>query len=288
MQTQHTLLKKIWLAVPLWIRAILVGFTVSTLGVSLWVLSASIIPIPWSAFVMIIILWVFWKYFSGSWFPKKTQSIRKENFRRTKMSAFEWKWGITAALIFVIFLHSGLALSFRFAEFPEKLFEQEYAFITQIPTWAAWIMIITASLVAGICEEIGFRGYMQVPLEKKYGPKVGILIVSVVFVIVHLHQAWSGPIVIQIFIVSLLIGIFAYAFNSLIPGIIAHVILDIFNFSYWWSDLLGEYTLMPVSETGLDLSFFIILSIVILSLVSFILICKKMIDMKKQKALALN
>ena len=53
-------------------------------------------------------------------------------------------------------------------------------------------IILVVSLVAGICEEIGFRGYMQTPLEQKYGPVAGISITSLVFVVVHLHQTWAG------------------------------------------------------------------------------------------------
>ncbi len=138
-----------------------------------------------------------------------------------------------------------------------------------------------ASLVAGICEEIGFRGYMQTPLEKKYNPKVAIVVTSVVFVVVHLHQAWAGPILFQIFFVSVLIGLFAYAFDSLIPGIIAHVTLDIFNFSYWWSDLLGEFTLKPISLTGVDSHFIITTIIFFTSIIIFILINIKVIAHKK-------
>ena len=91
-----------------------------------------------------------------------------------------------------------------------------------------------ASLVAGICEEIGYRGYMQAPLDRKYGPVAGISITSLVFVVIHLHQAWaSGAVLVQLFVISFMCGYLAYSSKSLLPGIIAHVTLDIINFSYF-------------------------------------------------------
>jgi membrane protease YdiL (CAAX protease family) len=114
------------------------------------------------------------------------------------------------------------------------------------------MFIVMAALVAGITEEVGFRGYMQVPLEKHYGPATGIIIVSAVFVIFHLNQAWAPPVLIQMFAVSALWGTLAYTSGSLIPGMISHVVADIFNFSYWWTDLAGTFDRRPVAETGID------------------------------------
>ncbi len=123
MQKENSVLKTIWLKVPLFIRAVITGAFVSTFGVSMWVIFSITIPAPWSIAVMAAFLWVFWKYFSGSWYPKSTKQFRKENFRRTKLSSYEWKWGIIAAIIFVVLLHSGLAFTFRLMEYPADLFK---------------------------------------------------------------------------------------------------------------------------------------------------------------------
>jgi hypothetical protein len=50
-------------------------------------------------------------------------------------------------------------------------------------------------------------------------------------------------------------GILAYATGSLIPSIVAHVVLDVFNFSYWWSDVAGRFAKRPLAETGIDAHF---------------------------------
>lgn len=129
--------------------------------------------------------------------------------------------------------------------------------------------------VAGITEEVGFRGYMQVPLEQKYGPGIAVLLVSLVFVVAHLNQAWAGGILIILFGISIMWCVLARVCGSLIPGIISHTVTDIINFSYWWTDVAGEFDKRPITEIGLDLHFFMAVAILISSLLLFALAAKK-------------
>ncbi len=268
--------KNFWNKIPIVIRAILIGLSISTIGVLSWSVIAMVVPMPWSFIVMIGLLWIYWKYFSGKWWPKSTKEFRKVNFRRTKLSAKTWSLALLAAILIVVIEQSGLVVTFRIIEFPAAQFIAEYSFLENIPLWAAWLVVIMISVVAGICEEVGFRGYMQKPLEKRYGPLAAISIVSVVFVIVHLHQAWSGPVLLQIFFISALFGSIAYYSGSLIPGIVAHIIMDIFNFSFWWSNLGWQFNKMTIAETGIDLHFIFWSLIFILSLVSFVYIMSRL------------
>ena len=261
---------KIWNKVPLILRAIILGFVISTIGVMSWSLLATLIPVPWSFILMIGVLWVFIKYFSGSWRTERTGAFRKENFRLTGLSSKVWLLSIIAAIMIVLIEQSGLVVTFRLIDFPADRFSEEYSFLVNVPLWAAWLVIVMISAVAGICEEIGFRGYMQVPLEKRYGPLAAISVVSVIFVLAHLHQAWSGPIIIQIFFISVLFGSIAYYSNSLIPGIIAHFIMDICNFSFWWSKLGHQFDKIPIGETGVDNHFIIWTGTLLLSIGIFI------------------
>jgi hypothetical protein len=48
------------------------------------------------------------------------------------------------------------------------------------------------------------------------------------------------------------LGLLAYSSQSLIPGMIGHAAMDVFNFSYWWWSLIGRYDRQPVFETGID------------------------------------
>ena len=254
---------RLWQHIPLVIRAIVSGIFVSTIGVYAWLAIGTLIPGLWAIVVMGGVLWLYWKYFSGSWWPQSTAEARRNGFRAVKMPAAVWKWSLVAAMLIVVVWQSGMVLTFRIIEFPAEAFTAGYN-LEAIPLWLAWLMIIMSSLVAGICEETGYRGYMQVPLEERYSPGVAITIVSIMFLVIHLQQVWAPPVLFHLFALSVLLGILAYASGSLIPGIIAHTSLDIFNFSYWWTDVAGTFERQTIAETGIDhhfIAWFLILGV---------------------------
>jgi membrane protease YdiL (CAAX protease family) len=241
----------LWRRVPVWLNATLVGVLVSSIGVFTWAFILALIPAPWSIAIMGILLWIYLKYFSGSWWPKTTTQARKLRFRAVKMPREVWRWSIVCALLLVALWQSSLVVTFRLVEFPADVVTAGYN-VTGLPIWVAWLMVIMAALVAGICEETGYRGYMQVPIEGRHGSVRAIALVSTVFLAVHLPQVWAPPLLFHLFAVGVLLGTLAYASGSLIPGMIAHFGLDIFNFSYWWTDVAGRFNYRPISETGPD------------------------------------
>jgi hypothetical protein len=145
-----------------------------------------------------------------------------------------------------------------------------------IPAVLLWPYVIVASLVAGICEETGFRGYMQRPLEARYGPATAIVLTTVVFMLAHVHQAWVTALFVPGVIASVMLGVLAYASRSLIPSMIGHAVMDIFNFGYWWWQLLGHYNRRPIFETGVDLDFIVWAGTFAISLSLFILVIRKL------------
>lgn len=271
-----------WQRIPVLIRAIVSGVFVGAVGVETWLFSLATIPAPWSVIVMGGILWLYWKYFSGSWWPRATAEARRNNFRAVKLTVAVWKWGLVGALLYVVVFQSGAVLTLRILEFPAEASGDLYGF-DALPVWQAWLTIVMASLVAGICEEIAFRGYMQVPLEKRYGPIVGITIVSILFVVVHLHQAWAQPILFQIFGYSVLLGILAYASGSIIPSIIGHTIMDIINFSFYWSDVGGKFEIQTIAVTGIDIRFITTVLIFVASLALFFLVTRKIMPFASKR-----
>ena len=116
---------------------------------------------------------------------------------------------------------------------------------------------------------------MQVPLEKRYGPTAGIAIVSIMFVVLHLNQAWAPPVLILLLIIGAMWGIMAYTSGSLLPAIISHAVADIFNFSYWWTDLAGRFDKLPVAETGFDTHFIVWVLIFVVSIALFVWSARK-------------
>lgn len=272
---------RFWQRIPILIRAILMGLLVSTIGVMAWVVIIVLVPSPWFIVVMGGVLILFWKYFSGNWWPKDTAKARSNSFREMKLATNVWKWSLLGAVLFVVVVQSGFVITFRIMEFPAEAFASEYNFDT-MPLWLAWVVIVMASLVAGICEETGFRGYMQVPLEKRYGPGVGITIVSIMFLVIHLNQGWAPPVLFHLFAISVLLGILAYSSGSLIPSMIGHTVIDIFNFSYWWSDVAGKFEKQTIFETGIDFHFIGWFLIFAASVVLFFWVARKIITVRRQ------
>jgi len=90
---------------------------------------------------------------------------------------------------------------------------------------ALWIAI---SIVAGICEEITFRGYFQRQFTAWTGnAAAGIVLQAVVFGASHGYQGIRSTIVISFF--GLLFGVLAWARKSLLPGMLAHAATDIIS-----------------------------------------------------------
>ena len=55
-----------------------------------------------------------------------------------------------------------------------------------------WIVVVVSAASSGICEETGFRGFMQWPIEKRHGTSVAIFISSLSFLALHLTKAWAS------------------------------------------------------------------------------------------------
>jgi membrane protease YdiL (CAAX protease family) len=248
-------LLKLWARLPVVIRAIAVGFFVfAIVGSMAWTLTLALVPPPWSIPVMLILLFLYWRYCSGEGGPNSTKAHRRWCFRSTRLPAQVWAWSLVAALSAALLLQAILVFTFRIVEFPAEAWVLPYDF-SALPAWQVWMLVVLAAFVAGITEEIGFRGYMQVPLEKRYGPVAAIGIVAIVFTFAHLNQAWAGGILLVLILIGTLWGVLARVSGSLVPGIISHGSADVVNFSYWWTDIAGSYDKRPVGETGVDQHF---------------------------------
>lgn len=275
-------LAKVWQRIPVLVKAIILGFLVNIVGVICVPVFTSLLPLPAALIAIPSFLFLYWKFFSGKWGHKASKEVRKKYFRVRALSPDQWRWSMLATVFLVILFQAGMVITFRFIEFPAEQFTQVYG-LDALPIGIAWGAIFFSALSAGLCEEAGFRGYGQVPLEQRYGPAVAILIGSVFFMVAHLHQAWAPPILLHIFGGGALLGLLAYTSGSLVPGIITHTILDIINFSYWWSDVAGKFEYQTLAQTGVD-AHFIIWTVVFVSASSlFFLAIQKIKGLRTQK-----
>ena len=168
----------------------------------------------------------------------------------------QWVWGLGAAIFFAATIHAAIVLLFRLVPFPVAAFRQGYdfSFIPSLPL--KWLAVVLSAASAGICEETGFRGYMQQPIERRHGAPTAIFLSSVFFTLLHLTKGWAPVGMVPIvFGAGILLGLLAWSSESLIPGMVGHIVMDIGLFAYWWTGIAGEFTARPISETGVDRPF---------------------------------
>jgi membrane protease YdiL (CAAX protease family) len=253
-----SLLSGTWAKLPISLRAILAGLLIALPTANVWPLlvlnlGALFASIAEAVFLALYIWWA-----AGGGPPRASQTSRAIAFRRGTLSAAQWLWGMVAALCFALTIHASIVLLFRFVPFPVAEFRRGYdfSFIPTVPL--RWLAVVISAASAGICEETGFRGYMQRPMELSPGAPVAILNSSLFFTVLHLTKGWAlaGMIPI-IFGAGILLGSLALSSGSLIPCMIGHTIMDIGLFGYWWTGIAGEFTLRPIGETGVDQAFVI-------------------------------
>lgn len=270
MSNNHNPTKSFWQQSPL--AAVVLGLLITEAGIIPWSIFLVILPTPWPFILMIVYLGLFVTYFSGRIFPKAIDGFRAERFRETKITDGSLKW-IAAAFLFVLVIESSIVVNFRLISFPRDNFMQYNAFIMALPGPMQWVFVLVASLVAGICEETGFRGYLQVPLEKRYGASIAISSSGILFTAFHFNQPWATSIVPSILLAGILLALLAYRSKTLIIPMIAHVVMDIFNFTFWWSDLGNRVDRQTIFETGVDSHFVIWLSLLLIGLLLYLFIC---------------
>jgi len=88
-----------------------------------------------------------------------------------------------------------------------------------------WLILFTAAvLVAGIAEEMVFRGMLQKALERRFDINRAILLSAFFFALLHISPWW----LVQILILGALLGFLAWRSDSIIPGVILHCMNNLF------------------------------------------------------------
>ncbi len=267
----------LWMKLPVSLRAILSGILIALTAANVWpalVLHLSV-PLATIAETIFLALYLWWAGGGGP--PRRTQAARAKAFRRGRLSPAQWFWGVVAAIFFAVTIHASIVLLFRFVPFPMAAFRRGYYFSLIPSLRLRWLAVVVSATSAGICEETGFRGYMQRPIEQRRGAPVAILVSAFFFMALHLTKDWAtlGMIPI-IFGAGLLLGLLAWSSGSLIPCMLGHILMDIGLFAYWWTGIAGDFTARPITETGVDQPFLIACAVFTISLFVVLLAISKL------------
>ncbi len=218
-----------WHRIPVLIRAPVTGVLVVWVGTylasPLIVGNLRFLPsVPWALPAAALILWPYWLYLSGRGWPRSTAEARRICLRGGALPSGLWGPSLLAGgcamgtLIGLKFLLPRL--------FP--MTESSLAIdVSQYPTWTVLGLAFAVSLTAGVSEEAGLRGYLQGPLERRYGLVFAVLLTGVVFWALHLNHDWVGlPHLLFHVSASVALGTLTSFVGSIRPAVVIHTAAD--------------------------------------------------------------
>jgi len=108
-------------------------------------------------------------------------------------------------------------------------FIEQLQFLTAATPYDWILLLLGVVVLAALSEEILFRGFLQVSLERKGDITRAVLLTSLTWTLVHVNPYWA----IQIFIIGVVIGFLAWRTNSIIPAIIVHGINNLLSLIFY-------------------------------------------------------
>lgn len=205
----------------------------------------------------------------------KKQSIKKTY----KLYGVTWQQFALSILLFII-VNGMLSFIHYVTQLISNAFGTSYQMSTY-PVADNWVtlllLVVCIGLIPPICEDLFFRGFL-LSNSSQYGAHVAVVFTAFVFAIFHDNLFRFG----EIFVYALVVGYVVYYTNSILPGLIIHVLT---NTSY----VIGSFILsgdfvstnnVTASDTFEWSKFFLLAAIAVISFY----LCIKLIQ--KLKTLA--
>ena len=210
--------------------------------------------VPWAIPLTALYLWFFWRYLDGTGPPETTAEERRASLRANRISARVWAWALGAGSLGIATLVLALRVVNRLVALPP----QQLPDLGGVPKLTVLGLLVMAAPVAGIVEEAAFRGYMQGPIERRYGLPLAILVTGTMFAIAHLDFT---PVLWPYYIaVAVIYGTVTHLTDSILPAVVLHTGGNLYsNLDLWlhghaeWQARSGPATL--IWNTGVDASF---------------------------------
>ncbi|MBK7524105.1 MAG: CPBP family intramembrane metalloprotease [Saprospiraceae bacterium] len=146
----------------------------------------------------------------------------------TNMETDNQVW-LMIIILLVIYLADGLYTFFK-KDKPDSDFSQMLEIVPL--TWKEYFYFIPLAIMAGVSEEIIFRGYLFQYISTYlpnhvFSPYFAIVLISLGFSLSHLYQGWIAAV--KIFFISILFGIIYFYSKSLVAVIIIHIVIDLMS-----------------------------------------------------------
>lgn len=208
--------------------------------------------VPWAVPLLAAWLWLFWRYAGGHGPPATTAQQRRASLRANPLGVRVWGWALGAGGLGIVALVFALRLLNRVVALPV----QQLPDLAHVPASTMVPMLLMSALFAGVVEEAAFRGYMQGPIERRFGLPVAILITGTMFALAHLDFT---PVLWPYYVaVAAIYGTVTYLTSSILPAIVLHAAGNTYSNLDLWLHGRADWQSSGaplVSETGLDASF---------------------------------
>jgi len=221
-------LKATWARLPVFVQAVAVGWILLQVGslISVLPLFANLAfhpEIPWALPATCVVLAGFWAACSGRGPPATWRADRRDRSRAGTVPARLW----LAALPVVVFGTLFLVTLRLVAPYLMPVAAPSVSVrLSSLPAGTAAGALIAIELGAAVVEETAFRGYMQKPLEERYGIVPALFITGTMFWVAHLEKVTVTHLPGHL-LASAVFGLLAYFTRSLAPAMVAHAVADL-------------------------------------------------------------
>jgi membrane protease YdiL (CAAX protease family) len=152
----------------------------------------------------------------------------------------------------------------RLADIPRNAFKLPIDFAAY-PPWMVVSILLCISVVAGVAEEMGYRGYMLSGIQRRFGWIAGTLVTGFIFFMDHhLGHAYATYAFLPFFmLISALHALLVFFSGSIRPSVVLHAAFDFCVIPVQYG-VIGAIPVSPIRTTGIDTSFIVEVVVVLL------------------------
>jgi membrane protease YdiL (CAAX protease family) len=244
-------------------------------------LNLRVLPsVPWAIAPMGAYLWFYWRFIDGRSGPPHSAAFRHASLRANRLSAPVWSMSLLTGLVGFAALGALLLLMARLVAMPASA---PLVAPAGMPPLTAFLLLVMSSVVAGVTEEAGFRGYMQGPIEHRYGLTAGIVVNGTMFGLLHFpnHPDAVVSMLPYYIAVTAVYGSLVWATDSILPAVALHSGGDVWSLARLWLTgrpewVLSETPRAAVWTTGLDGPFLMAAGALVFLAAVFAVLCLKL------------
>jgi len=186
--------------------------------------------LPWSALAAGVLLFLGWRYATGAGGPTAGRAKRRRYARAGALPPRRFAWALLAGSLA---LGGLVALWFVLTEISPM--RTPRIDLSLYPPLTVAAVLLAASVVGAVTEEVGLRGYLLVKLEEFMPAPLAILVAAILIAPGHALTQGFVPVVFFWYLVAdVAFGALAYRCGSILPGIAIHTVGLLLFFSLIW------------------------------------------------------